>query len=147
MRRLLPLAPVLALALAACSRAPETPAAGGSTPPPPAPPVASDLTPEGMAKAADVPMYPGALAPDGLSSAPRRGQDGTTHYTLVLATEDSPQKAAAWYASALKLKAVPGMGGVSILGKSKKGNDLMITIGPEAGRTLIRIRSIAYKTP
>ena len=36
------------------------------------------------------------------------------------------------------------MGGKNIIGKSPKGNDLLVTVAPEAGRTLIRLKSIEY---
>lgn len=133
MRRLLP----LALLLAACAKPHES---APPTEPSAAKVVASALTPEDMARAMDVPVYPGATAPDGMSSAPEKRGDGSTHYAMVLATGDSPSKVLAWYAKGLDL---PALGG-SIIGKTKKGNDLLIKVAPEAGRTLVRIKSIAY---
>lgn len=127
----------LALLLLACAKPVAAPEA--STPAP-ATVVKTDLTPEGMAKAMDLPLYPGATTPDGMSSAPSVRDDGSTHYSMVLATNDPPAKVAAWYAKTLGL---PTLGG-SIFGKTKKGNDASIRVSAEAGRTLIRLKSIAY---
>lgn len=139
MRRLLP----LALLLVACSK-PETSAPVAVAPT--VPPKAATMvrTPGEMAKAMDVPLYPGAEAPQGMSLEPETRGDGSTHYSLVLATKDSPEKVARWYASELSMEAMPGMGGHSVVGKTKKGNDLILTAAPEAGRTLVRIKTIAY---
>lgn len=138
MRRTLP----LALLLTACSK-PTTPPVAVS-PPPAQKVVPTDITPEAMAEAMDVPTYPGVEAPEGMSSIPAKRPDGSTHYSLVLATKDPVDKVAGWYTKRLGLAAMPGMGGQTIIGSSKKGNDLLVTIAPEAGRTLIRLKSIAY---
>lgn len=140
MRRLLP----LALLLAACAKPAETPkleqpplpAAGG--------PAQVDLTPESVAKAADVPLYPGAEAPENMSTVPEHRSDGSTHYSLVLATSDPAKKVAEFYAERLKSRAVSTSHGLSIFTKSPKGNDVSVLVGTEAGRTLVRIKSIAY---
>ncbi len=137
MRRFLP----LALLLVACTKPAPVPVVA----PAPPKPVAVDLTPEGMAKAMDVPLYPGAEAPDGLSVAPVRSKDGSTRYSLVLATKDPVDKAATWYADRLRSTAPKFQGGRSIFAQSPKGNDLQIVVAPEAGRTLIRIKSMAYQ--
>lgn len=135
MRRLLP----FALMLVACAKPAEAPQ---SPAPAPAPIAAApvDTTPEAMAKAMDVPLYPDAEAPQGMSTQERRG-DGSTHYSLVLATKDSPAKATAWYAERLKTQAMGGM----VAGRTSNGNDVIVTAKVEAGRTLIRVKSIAYK--
>ena len=136
MRRALP----FALLLVACTKPAPVPVVATAPPKP----VAVDLTPEGMAKAMDAPLYPGSEAPDGLSTAPYRTKDGTVHYSLVLATKDPVDKAALWYAERLKTTAPKFQGGRSVFAQSPKGNDLQIVFAPEAGRTLIRIKSIAY---
>ncbi len=141
MRRLLP----LALFLVACAKPVETSKADAAGTPTPASPAASaDLTPEGVAKSADVPLYPGAEAPENMSAMPDHRSDGSTHYSLVLATPDSLEKVTTWYVGKLALSSKPMGGGQTIIGKTPKGNDLIVTIAPEAGRTMIRIKSIAY---
>lgn len=140
MRRLLP----LALLLVACAK-PQTPAVPAVEAPAKPPAAASaNLTPESLAKAMDVPLYPGAEAPDRMSSMPETRPDKSVHYSLVLATTDDVDKVAAWYEKQLGLKVMPGMGGKSIVGKTKTGNDVIVTIGPEAGRTMIRVKAIKY---
>lgn len=151
MRRPLPLV-LIALGLlgTGCATSKETPQANppvtktaeasGDAPASKEPSAPADLTPESIAKAADVPLYPGAQAPDGMSMMPKKRDDGSTHYSLVLATNDPVKKVAAWYTEKLNLRAMSGM----IIGKSPKGNDLILKIAPEAGRTLVHIKSIAY---
>lgn len=136
MRRLLP----FALLLAACAKPEPAKVQVPKDAGPVASPASASLTPAGMAKAMDVPLYPGAEAPDGLSTMPKRISDGTIHYLLVLATKDSPARVNAWYTSKLGLQAM----GKMLAGKTKNGNDVIVTVGPEGGRTLVRIKSIAY---
>ncbi|RYG25401.1 hypothetical protein EON82_07225 [bacterium] len=133
------LVPVALLALGCAKQAPPA-----ESDPAPATVAKSDLTPEKMAVAMRVPMYPGATAPDGMSSAPEKRDDGSMHYSMVLATKDPVDKVGDWYAKELDLDDMPGMGGKSIVGMLKDGTNVIITIGPEAGRTLVRVKSIVY---
>ena len=130
----------VALLAAACAK----PAEPTSDSPAPATVAKSDLTPEKMAEAMRVPLYPGSNAPDGMSSAPEKRDDGSMHYSLVLATKDPVEKVGDWYAKKLNLEDMPGLGGKSIVGMLTDGTNVIITIGPEAGRTLIRVKSIVY---
>lgn len=141
MRRLLP----LALILVACAKPEEAPAPVVVKAPPKATPLekAPD-TPEAMAKAMDVPLYPGAEAPDRMSSAPEKRTDGGIGYSLVLATKDPVPAVAAWYGKQLKLPALPGKKGMTVVGLTGKGNQTIVNVAPEAGRTFIRIKSIVY---
>lgn len=140
MRRFLPLA---ALVLAACAKeAPKETATG-------APPSASETTlpaesPEQLVKDMGVPMYPGSTAPDLMTHPPVKRASGDVHYELVLATADAPDKVTDWYAKQLDLPALPGPLGKQLIGKTKTGKDVIITAAPEAGRTIIRIKAIAY---
>src|SRR5687768_16837817 len=127
--RLLLLVPVAVVA-AACAK----PSAPMEESPAPAKVVKSALTPESMAKEMRVPLYPGATAPDGMSSAPKKRDDGSLHYSMVLATKDPVEKVGNWYAKQLNLEVLPGVGGKSIIGMLKDGTNVIITIGPEAGR-------------
>ena len=130
----------IALLAVACAK----PSEKAAETPAPAKVLKSDLTPEKMAKDMRVPLYPGATAPDGMSSAPERRDDGSMHYSMVLATKDPVDKVGDWYAKTLDLEDMPGMGGKSIVGMLKDGTNVIITIGHEAGRTLIRAKSIVY---
>lgn len=135
-------APLLFVALLAvgCAKPAETTEAAPAT----GAIVKTDLTPEQMAKAMGIALYPGATAPDGMSSAPAKRDDGSMHYSLVLATSDGPDKVGSWYAKETGLPAMPGAGGKSVVGALKDGTNVIITIGPEAGRTLIKIKAIVY---
>ena len=149
MRRLLPLS-LLIVGFTGAGCAKEEKAASVTTMPPastgpvsnePASKIATvDLTPASMATAMDVPLYPGATAPDGLSSKPDKRTDGSTRYSLVLATKDAPAKVLAFYAKELGLEAKAG----TVVGTTKKGNAVIVSAAPEAGRTLVRLKSIAY---
>ena len=109
-----------------------------------APTKSEDLTPEGLAKLMDVPAYPGAEAPDGVTRPPAKDGYGGTRIELVLATKDPVKNVADFYKNKLKIDGFPQGSGMQLIGKTSKGNDLMIAIGPEAGRTMIRIKAIAY---
>jgi hypothetical protein len=143
------MAPALTVALAtllcACSREPSIPDKPSDDPsartttihnPP--------QTPQAASTACDVPMYPGAKAPDGMSRMPRVNQDGSTTYNLVLTTNDTPQKVADFYSNDLKIAPVKTDIGLRIMGKTPKKNDAIVTIESEAGETVVRISSIAY---
>ena len=130
----------VALLAAACAKPP----APAEDAPAPATVAKTDLTPESMAKEMRVPLYPGATAPDGMSSAPKKRDDGSMHYSMVLATKDPVDKVGQWYEKELNLQPMPGMGGKSIVGMLKDGTNVIITIAPEAGRTMIRAKSIVY---
>jgi hypothetical protein len=138
----------VAVALSACSRGPAIPdqplddpstrTTTLSNPP---------SSPMELAKECDVPMYPGAKAPDGMSRLPRKNQDGSMTYDLVLTTNDSPEKVANFYAEGLKLKATKAGGAVHLMGKTPKKNDVILTIESGAGQTIVRISSIKYSGP
>jgi hypothetical protein len=102
-------------------------------------------TPQEMAKICDVPMYPGAQAPDNLSRMPRKDPGGEMLYELVLTTKDEPSKVADYFATALKLPVVKGGGGFSIVGRSPHKNDVMIQVDREGGQTVARIHAIVPK--
>ena len=106
------------------------------------------LTPEEIAKTVEVPLYPGATAPDGLSRAPAKDQAGDTRYELVLRTADPVEKVAAWYEKETKLEGMREGGSAQLIGKTASGHDAMITITPdesEKGKTRIRVAAIVYQ--
>ncbi len=133
---------VVALLAIGCAKPAET-----TTPEAPEPGkiVKIDMTPEEMAKAMDIPMYPGSTAPDGLSSAPVKRDDGSMHYSLVLATNDPVKKVADWYATQTGIAAKQDARGVSLVGSTKGGVNLILGAATEAGRTLVTIKAIVYK--
>ncbi len=142
MRRFLP----LALFLVACSKPEETPKPVASAPKAPAeaPAEKPPGTPEEMAEEMDVPIYPGAEAPQDMSEVPAKRTDGGIGYSLVLATNDSVQKVGDWYAKELGQNAVASAKGMTVVGMTKKGNQAIIVVAPEAGRTLVRAKAIVY---
>jgi len=99
-------------------------------------------TPAEIAAKCDVPLYPGASAPQGMSHMPKQDTDGI-HYELVLATKDSPRKVATFYATTLKLDSKVHGDNASLMGLTPKKNAVIIVAAPEAGQTIIRIKSIA----
>lgn len=99
-------------------------------------------TPQELAAQCDVPIYPGAKAPDDMSRMPRHDNDGV-HYELVLTTKDPVGKVADFYSKQLKLPVDKLQTTPSIVGETPKGNDLILTFNTELGQTVIRIKSIA----
>ena len=105
----------------------------------------ANLTPATLAEKIDAPLYPGSEAPDQMTRPPVDDKFGGTRYELVLATKDSIDKVAQFYQDKLHLDALARDNGKQLIGKSPKGNDLLIMVGTEAGRTMIRFKAIAYK--
>jgi len=101
-------------------------------------------TPDELAADCDVPIYPGATAPQAMSHMPTKDSEGAMRYELVLATKDSPEKVAKFYGDKLHFESKQGEGGVSLMGTTAKKNAVIIKVGPEAGQTIIRINAIAY---
>jgi hypothetical protein len=99
-----------------------------------------------MAAKCDVPIYPGAQAPDDLSRMPRTDTDGNSHLELVLTSKDPIKKVADYYSKALKLPASKSDDSLSIVGKSPHNNEIILQIVREGGQTVIRIHSIAHKS-
>jgi len=105
--------------------------------------VNSPSTPEELAAKCDVPMYPGSDAPQGMSRSPHKDSDGT-HYDLVLTTSDPPKKVASFYADRLKAQSSTSDDNLMVVAKTPKGNDALITVSAEGGKTVVRIRALAY---
>ena len=104
----------------------------------------SPMTPEELAAKCDVPMYPGATAPQGMSHMPTKDAEGAMRYELVLATKDTPQKVADFYAGKLHLESKIIEGQATVMGNTPKKNAVIIAAGSEAGQTIIRVKAIAY---
>jgi hypothetical protein len=102
-------------------------------------------TPQEMAGRCDVPIYPGAQAPDDLSRMPHKDPDGNTNYELVLTTKDSGKQVGDFYGRALKLPVSQDKNVYTLVGTSPHGSEVILHIDPEGGQTVIRIHSIAHK--
>jgi hypothetical protein len=103
-------------------------------------------TPEEMAQKCDVPIYPGALAPDDMSRMPHKDNDGNTVYELVLTSKSTPAQVAEFYSKSLKLPSSKGKDGTTMFGTSPHGNELLLEIVHEGGQTVTRIHSIVHKS-
>ena len=112
MRLLLP----LALLLVACSKPAEPPKLVEDISSRKVVPLPSVGTPEEMAQKMDVPLYPGAEAPQDMSEKPKKRPDGGIGYSLVLATNDPVKKVGEWYGKELGMSALPSKAGMTIVG-------------------------------
>ena len=104
----------------------------------------ASLTPYGLAQAMDIPVYPGAEAPDGRSRAPFEDSHGGTRYELVLTTSDPLEKVVGFYRDKLKLDVMTTAGTAQAIGKTPRGNDLILSISREGATTAIHAKAIAY---
>jgi hypothetical protein len=101
-------------------------------------------TPEELAKRCDLPIYPGAKAPDGMSRMPRKDPGGGTAYDLVLTTHDDKSRVTSFYSKVLKKPALRSKEGNQIMGRTPKKNDAIVTVTSDGGETMIRINAISY---
>lgn len=142
-KRCSPLAFVL-LFSTGCSRGPALPDQPGDDPSARTTTAVNPPTsPQDLAAKCDVPLYPGAKAPEGMNRMPRRDPEGI-HYDLVLTTPDPPRKVIQYYATSLKLNASTTGGALAVMGKTPKGNDAIIAVASEGGQTVVRIQALAY---
>ena len=136
---------IVAVLTSACSRGPSLPEQPQDDPSTRTTTLSNPpSSPQEVAQQCDVPIYPGAKAPDGMSRLARKNQDGSTTYDLVLTTPDPPQKVASFYAHGLNLPTTRSKSGLRLMGKTPKKNDAIVTIESEAGQTVVRISSMAY---
>jgi hypothetical protein len=101
-------------------------------------------TPETLAQAMDVPVYPGSRVPDGVSRAPQPDGHGGTRYELVMHTSDSVGEVSAFYRERLGLAAMEEGDHAQLIGKTPNGNDAIIRIVRDGEMTTIRVNVIAY---
>lgn len=136
----------LAMALAGCSREPETtakqpegemivPTKGGA-------PVDSSalMSATDLAKAADIPLYPKAELPSGKSNL--RKDDKQTRYEVVMVSTDPSDKILAFYRA--KLEHVSDAKD-QVMGTTKKGQYVIVKTTTEKGKTNIVGVSISMK--
>lgn len=101
------------------------------------------VTPQQAAAQADVPVYPGAKFPDGVTMPPSKDSSGKVHTYLVMTTRDSPEKVAAFYEksgghySLMQMK-----GGSEVQGMSPEGNLVLIDLTVSGGLTTISVKSV-----
>lgn len=117
--------------MAGCTReqAPETPPTA-----PNGAPLGELSTPEELVKRADVPMYPGATAPEKRSNIKRDGEEA--RYEIILLTKDNPQQVFDFYKSKLPKGEVIG---TQHMAMTPNGNFASITAEPEGSQTRITI--------
>ena len=113
--------------------------------PAPTPVVAntSGLTPEQVATQADLPIYPGASFPDGVSKPPTKDSNGKLHVYLVMTTPDSADKVISFYkAKEQKMEVVPDSKVTQVMGETPKGNMAILKVSSDKKGTTIDISSI-----
>lgn len=94
-----------------------------------------------LANKQGVPIYPGAIAPEGQSSV--TPGNGETKYDLELISSDPFKKVAAFYEEKLpKVSSVCNSTGCDIIGPTPKGTLVQIKIGMKEGKTSISVIAI-----
>jgi hypothetical protein len=101
------------------------------------------LSPERLAELVDIPLYPGASAPSGKSKAPLKDASGGTRYELIQVTADPVAKVAAFYKEKLALDTLVSGNSGTAMGKSPKGNYLILTLSRTGDETTIKANAIA----
>ncbi len=91
-------------------------------------------TPEELAQKADIPVYPGAGFPEGVSNV--RTSGAQTRYQLVMNTPDTTDKVRKFYGSKLKLDAKSGTTN-ELMGLTPKKHYVMIKLKPDGDHTEI----------
>ena len=94
-----------------------------------------------LAEKQDVPVYPGATAPEGESSVTKG--TGETKYVLQLLTSDPFKKVAAFYEAKLpKISSICNSTGCDLIGPTPKGRLVQIKIGLKDSKTTISVVAI-----
>jgi hypothetical protein len=90
---------------------------------------------------AGVPVYPDSKLL-GTAVSPESG--GATHFTVLLGTPDSVDKAVAFYKDQLKFQGSAKGDQYQLVGRSKEGSDILMFFQPDEGETHITIKGILY---
>lgn len=93
-----------------------------------------------------VPIYPGAIAPEGQSSVTQG--NGETKYDLELATSDQIKKVNAFYVEKFpSASSVCNAIGCDIMVQTPKGTYAQIKIGTKEGKTSISVIALVGDAP
>ena len=133
---------IFAVSLVSCSRSAQ-PASPPAVPKLTTPPPTTNAAPDGAdLDQAGVPVYPGATIGGDVKND---GNPAQERFVAMLTTTDSTDRVVDFYTKALNLKSKAVNGVIHIDGKTAKGADILMSIGPEGPTTKITIQGILYK--
>lgn len=95
-----------------------------------------------MALQADIPIYPGATFPNGVTKAPAKDSNGKLHVYLVMTTKDPAEKVLDFYKGKGQMEVTKEAKASQVMGVTPKGNMAIIKVATGASETTIDISSI-----
>jgi len=102
--------------------------------------------PEEVAEKMQVPTYPGASFDDETVNKSYKNDQGEYRLALTMITKDSVDKVAKFYEGAFALQSFKKENGVDIMGRTKSGTFLMLSVTAESQGTVIRAKGIVSDT-
>lgn len=105
-------------------------------------PADTGLSPEKVALQADIPIYPGATFPNGVTKAPAKDSNGKLHVYLVMTTKDPAEKVLDFYKGKGQMEVTKEAKASQVMGVTPKGNMAIIKVATGASETTIDISSI-----
>lgn len=98
--------------------------------------------PEEVAEKMQVPAYPGASFDDETINKSYKNDQGEYRLALTMVTKDPVDKVTKFYESAFGLQSFKKENGVDIMGRTKSGTFLMLSVTAESQGTVIRAKGI-----
>ncbi len=102
--------------------------------------------PEQVAEKMQVPAYPGASFDDETVNKSYKNDQGEYRLALTMVTKDPVDKVAKFYEGVFALQSFKKENGVDIMGRTKSGTFLMLSVTAESEGTVIRAKGIVSET-
>jgi len=102
--------------------------------------------PEQVAEKMQVPAYPGASFDDETVNKSYKNDQGEYRLALTMVTKDPVDKVAKFYEGVFALQSFKKENGVDIMGRTKSGTFLMLSVTAESEGTVIRAKGIVSDT-
>jgi hypothetical protein len=102
--------------------------------------------PEQVAEKMQVPAYPGASFDDETVNKSYKNDQGEYRLALTMVTKDPVDKVAKFYEGVFALQSFKKENGVDIMGRTKSGTFLMLSVTAENEGTVIRAKGIVSDT-
>ncbi len=102
--------------------------------------------PEQVAEKMQVPAYPGASFDEETVNKSYKNDQGEYRLALTMVTKDPVDKVAKFYEGVFALQSFKKENGVDIMGRTKSGTFLMLSVTAESEGTVIRAKGIVSDT-
>lgn len=102
--------------------------------------------PEQVAEKMQVPAYPGASFDEETVNKSYKNDQGEYRLALTMVTKDPVDKVAKFYEGVFSLQSFKKENGVDIMGRTKSGTFLMLSVTAESEGTVIRAKGIVSDT-